>query len=96
MIHKKNRFVVVLFDDVAVVVGLLFLVQVFPTVLGSAETMDLLFLEGEFVVVGDLLTEGDRLLRVDDDLLLAVDRDDLGITIRLKYLKKLKVKKLQS
>jgi hypothetical protein len=85
MIHKIFRFVVVLHGDVAVLVGLL--VQVFPTVLGSAETMDLLVLDGELVVVGDLLTEGDRLLRVDDDLLLAVDRDDLGIAVWLKHFK---------
>ena len=90
MIHKKILFVVVVvvLDDVAVDFhgfGLHFLVQVFPTVLGSAETMDLFLLEGELVVVGDLLTEGDWLLRVDDDLLLAVDRDDLGIAVRLKH-----------
>ena len=49
--------------------------------------MDLLVLDGELVVVGDLFTEGDRLLRVDDDLLLAVDGDDFGVTVRLQRIK---------
>jgi hypothetical protein len=46
--------------------------------------MNFLVFDGELVVVGDLLAEGDRLLRVDDNLLLAVNGDDLGVTVGLK------------
>jgi hypothetical protein len=54
--------------------------------------MDLLVLNGELVVVCDLLAKSDWLLRVDDNLLFAVNRDDLGIAVRLKYLKKSSMK----
>lgn len=46
--------------------------------------MDLLVLDGELVVVGDFFAERDRLLGVDDDLLLAVDGDDFGVAVRLQ------------
>jgi hypothetical protein len=60
------------------------LVEIFSAALGAAETVNLFVLDGELVVVGDLLPEGDRLLGVDDNLLFAVDGDDLRVTVRLK------------
>ena len=60
------------------------LVEIFSAALGAAETVNLFVLDGELVVVGDLLPEGNRLLRVDDNLLFAVNGDDLSVTVRLK------------
>ena len=60
------------------------LVKILPAVLCAAQTMDLLVLDGELVVVGDFFAERDRLLGVDDDLLLAVDGDDFGVAVRLQ------------
>jgi len=60
------------------------LVEIFSAALCAAETVNLFVLDGELVVVGDLLPEGDRLLRVDDNLLFTVDGDDLRVTVRLK------------
>lgn len=54
-----------------------------PAVLGATEAGDLNVLNGEFVVIGDLLIDVDVLLRVDDDLLLRLHRDHLGIAVRL-------------
>ena len=51
--------------------------------------MNLLVLDGEFVVVGDLLAHGDRLLGVDHDLLLLVHGDHLGVTVGLQRKKRL-------
>ena len=59
-------------------------VEVLPAVLCAAEAVDLLVLNGELVVVGDLLPGGDRLLRVDDDLLLLVHGDHLGVAVGLR------------
>lgn len=53
-------------------------------VLGPAQTRDLVLLQRELVVVGDLLVDGDGLLRVDHDLLLGLKGDDLGVTVGLK------------
>ena len=47
--------------------------------------MDLLLLYGEFVVVGDLLPNGDRLPAVDDNLALPVNLDHLGVAVGLQY-----------
>ena len=60
------------------------LVKILPAVLCAAQTMDLLVLDGELVVVGDFFAKRDRLLGVDDDLLLAVDGDDFGVAVRLQ------------
>jgi hypothetical protein len=60
------------------------LVEIFSAALCAAETVNLFVLDGELVVVGDLLPEGDRLLGVDDNLLFAVDGDDLRVAVRLK------------
>jgi hypothetical protein len=60
------------------------LVEIFSTALGAAETVNLFVLDGELVVVGDLLPEGNGLLGVDDNLLFAVNGDDLRVTVRLK------------
>lgn len=54
-----------------------------PAVLSSAQTRDLLVLDGELVVVGDLLVDVDRLARVDYNLLLRLHRDHLGVAVRL-------------
>ena len=60
------------------------LVEIFSAALCAAETVNLFVLDGELVVVGDLLPEGDRLFGVDDNLLFAVNGDDLSVTVRLK------------
>lgn len=52
-------------------------------VLGAAQAGDLLVLDGELVVVCDLLVDVDGLPRVDDDLLLRLHRDHLGVTVGL-------------
>ena len=54
-----------------------------PAVLGAAEAGDLDVLDGELVVIGELLVDVDVLLRVDDDLLLRFHRDDLGVAVGL-------------
>ena len=59
-------------------------VEVLPAALGPAQAPDLLVLDGELVVVGDLLPGRDRLLRVDHDLLLLVHGDDFGVAVGLK------------
>ena len=60
------------------------LIKVLSAVLRAAQAQDLLVLDGEFVVVGDLLAHGDLLLRVDDDFRLAVHRYDFGVTVGLE------------
>ena len=45
---------------------------------------DLVVLQGELVVVGDLLVDRDGLLGVDDDLLLGLDGDHLGVAVGLE------------
>lgn len=46
------------------------LVESPATVLGPTQAGDLVLLQGELVVVGDLLVDADRLLRVNHNLLL--------------------------
>lgn len=60
------------------------LIQRSPTVLGPTQTGDLLILNGELVVVGDLLIDVDGLSGVDHDFLLRLHGDDLRITVRLR------------
>lgn len=56
-----------------------------PTaVLRPTEARDLVLLQRELVVVRDLFVDGDRLLRVDHDLLLGLDGDDLGVAVWLE------------
>ena len=59
------------------------LVKILPAVLCAAQTMDLLVLDGELVVVGDLLPYGNGLPAVDDNLALPVNLDHFRITVRL-------------
>lgn len=59
-------------------------------VLCAAQTRDLLVLDGELVVVRDLLVDVDRLSGVDHDLLLRLHGDDFCITVRLKEKNKIK------
>ena len=55
------------------------------TALGcAAHAGDLLVLDGELVVVGDLLVHINVTLRVDNNLLLRLHGDDLGIAVGLK------------
>ena len=54
-----------------------------PAVLGAAQTGDLDVLDGELVVVRDLLVDVDVLFGVDDDLLLRLHRDHLGVAVGL-------------
>lgn len=60
------------------------LIQRSPTVLCPTQTGDLLVLDGELVVVSDLLVDVNRLSGVDHNLLLRLHRDDLRITVGLK------------
>lgn len=60
------------------------LIQRSPTVLSPTQTGDLLVLDGELVVVRDLLVDVDGLSGVDHDLLLRLHCDDFRITVRLK------------
>ena len=46
--------------------------------------MDLFVFDGELVIVSDLLPESDGLLRVNNDLLFAVDGDNFGVAVGLK------------
>lgn len=50
---------------------------------GAAQTWDLVIFVRELVVVGDLLVDSNRLLGVDDNLLLPLHRHDFGVTVRL-------------
>ena len=54
----------------------------------AAHAGDLLVLDGELVVVGDLLVHVDVALGVDDDLLLRLHGDDLGIAVGLQQAKR--------
>lgn len=63
---------------------MLSLVERPPAVLGSTQARDLVLLQRELVVVGDLFVDGDGLLRVDDDLLLGLYGDDLSVAVWLK------------
>jgi hypothetical protein len=55
-----------------------------PAVLGATEAGDLDIFDRELVVVRDLLVDVDVLLRVDDDLLLGLHRDHLGVAVGLQ------------
>ncbi len=50
----------------------------------SAEANNLVLFIGESIVVGDLLHYVDVPLRVDDNLLAALNCDNLGVAIRLQ------------
>ncbi|KAB1263260.1 hypothetical protein Cadr_000023846 [Camelus dromedarius] len=52
--------------------------------LGAAQTRDLVVLQRELVVVGDLLIHANGLLGVDHDLLLGLDGDHLGVAVGLQ------------
>lgn len=60
------------------------LVQCSTAVLCATQARNLVLLQWEFVVVGDFFIDGDGLLRVDHDLLLGLDGDNLGITVWLQ------------
>lgn len=60
------------------------LIQRSSTVLCPTQTGDLLVLNGELVVVSDLLVDVNRLPGVDHDLLLRLHCDDFCITVGLK------------
>lgn len=65
-------------------VGIRGLVQRPSAVLCSTQARNLVLLQRELVVVGDFFIDGDGLLRVDDDLLLGLDGDHLGVTVWLE------------
>ena len=54
-----------------------------PAVLRATEAGDLDVLDGELVVIGDLLIDVDVLLGIDDDLFLRLHRDHLGVAVGL-------------
>lgn len=60
------------------------LVERSPTVFCPAQTGDLLVLDGELVVVRDLVVDVDGLPGVDHNLLLGFHCDDLRIAVGLK------------
>jgi hypothetical protein len=49
----------------------------------AAQARDLVSLDGELVVVCDLLSFSNVSFGVNDNLLLAIHRDDLGVTVGL-------------
>ena len=55
-----------------------------PAVDGPAEARDLVRLDGELIVVRQLLAHGNVAFRVDDNLLGALVVDDLGVAVRLR------------
>lgn len=55
-----------------------------PAVLRAAEARDLDVLNGELVVICDLLIDIDVLLRVDDNLFLRLHCDHLGVAVGLR------------
>ena len=59
-----------------------------PAVGSPTETGDLLVLNGELVVVGDLLSESNVALGVDHNLLLRAKVDDLGVAVWLQRRKR--------
>ena len=59
------------------------LVESSAAVLRPTQAGDLVLLDGELVVVGDLLVDANGLFGVDDYLLLRLDGDDLRITVGL-------------
>lgn len=67
------------------------LVERSSAVLRSTQTGDFVLLDGELVVVCDLLVHGDGLLGVNDDLLLGLDGDDFRVAVRLKNIKTINV-----
>ena len=60
------------------------LVEVFSAFSGAAVAGDLDILDGELVVVGQLLAPRDAATGEDDDVLLAADLDHPGETVGLK------------
>lgn len=63
---------------------MLSLVECPPAVLRPTQAGDLVVLQRELVVVGNLFVGCDRLLRVDHNLFLGLDGYYLGVTVRLK------------
>lgn len=59
------------------------LVECPAAILCSTQARNLVLLEGEFVVVGDLFIDGDGLLRVDHNLFLGLYGDYLGVAVWL-------------
>lgn len=55
-----------------------------PAVLGATEAGYLDVLNGELIVICDLLVDIDVLLGVDDNFLLGLHRDHLGIAVGLQ------------
>lgn len=60
------------------------LVKCPAAVLCSTQTGDLVLLQREFVVVCDLFVDGDGLFRVDHNLFLGLDGDNLGVAVWLE------------
>ena len=50
----------------------------------KSQLPDLFILDGEFVVIGDFLPNGDGLFRVNDDLTGTVNLDHFGVTVGLE------------
>ena len=50
----------------------------------KSQLPDLFILDGEFVVIGDFLPNGDGLFRVNDDLTGTVNLDHFGVTVWLE------------
>lgn len=71
-------------------------IEILSAVWRTTETRNLVVLNRKLVVVGDLVPAVDDLLGVDDNALLVVHCDDLGIARRLKVIKNLFFHKLYS
>lgn len=59
------------------------LVEGSSAVLGSAQAGDLLILDGELIIVRDLLIDADWLARIDDYFLSGFYGDDFRVAVRL-------------
>ena len=77
-----HRFVISVLEFVCVKSGKLVHVLAAPP--GAAGARDLDVLNGELVVVGQLLSDHDLAQGEDQDVFLAQDVDDLGVAVGLK------------
>lgn len=60
------------------------LIEKAPTLRRSAQTNNLLFLQGKLVVISDFFSHTNWLLRIDDNLLLALHSNHFRVAIRLR------------
>lgn len=72
------------------------LIEKATTLRRTAKAGYLDILKWKFVVIGNLLVHADRLLGIDDNLLLSFHRDDFRITVWLQTKRKRNEKRIVS